>query len=60
VGRAVGPPQPRDAGWLRIQRSWLVVERLPADAPDLDPVEGLWSSLNAVERTNLTSPTWPR
>jgi len=25
--------------WVRSQRSWLVVERLPAYAPDLNPVE---------------------
>jgi transposase len=43
--------------WLRTQRSWLVVERVPAYAPDLNPVEGLWSSLKAVELANLTSPT---
>jgi DDE superfamily endonuclease len=43
--------------WLNRQRSWLVVERLPAYAPELNPVEGLWSSLKAVELTNLTSPT---
>ena len=43
--------------WLNRQRSWLVVERLPAYAPDLNPVEGLWSSLKAVELANLTSPT---
>jgi transposase len=42
--------------WLNRQRSWLVVERLPAYAPDLNPVEGLWSSLKAVELANLTSP----
>ena len=36
--------------------SWLVVERLPANAPDLNPVEGLWSSLKAVELANLTTP----
>jgi transposase len=30
---------------LNTQRSWLVVERLPAYAPELNPVEGLWSSL---------------
>jgi transposase len=34
-----------------------VVERLPAYAPDLNPVEGLWSSLKAVDLANLTSPT---
>jgi hypothetical protein len=26
--------------WLATQRSWLVVERLPAYAPELNPVEG--------------------
>jgi transposase len=43
--------------WRNTQRSWLVVERLPAYAPDLNPVEGLWSCLKAVELANLTSPT---
>jgi transposase len=43
--------------WLNTQRHWLVVERLPAYAPDLNPVEGLWSCLKAVELANLTSPT---
>ena len=42
--------------WLNTQRSWLVVERLPAYAPELNPVEGLWSSIKAVELANLTSP----
>jgi transposase len=46
--------------WLATQRSWLVVERLPAYAPELNPVEGLWSSLKAVELANLTSPTLAR
>jgi len=46
--------------WLARQRSWLVVERLPPDAPELNPVEGLWSSLKAVELANLTPPTLPR
>jgi transposase len=43
--------------WLATQRSWLVTERLPAYAPELNPVEGLWSSLKAEELANLTSPT---
>jgi DDE superfamily endonuclease len=43
--------------WLATQRSWLVVERLPAYAPELNPIEGLWSSLKAVELANLASPT---
>ena len=55
-----GPPAHRSAAvraWLNTQRSWLVVERLPAYAPELNPVEGLWSCLKAVELANLTSPT---
>jgi DDE superfamily endonuclease len=43
--------------WLVTQRSWLVVERLPAYAPELNPVEGLWSSLKAVDLANLTGPS---
>jgi transposase len=43
--------------WLNRQRSWLVIERLPAYAPELNPVEGPWSSLKAVELANLTSST---
>jgi transposase len=38
--------------WLRRQRHWLVVEPLPGYAPDLNPVEGLWSSLKGVELVN--------
>ena len=34
-----------------------MVERLASCAPELNPVEGLWSSLKAVELANLTSPT---
>jgi hypothetical protein len=55
-----GLPAHRSAAmraWIGRQRSWLVVERLPAYAPDLNPVEGLWSSLKAVELANLTGPT---
>jgi transposase len=43
--------------WLHTQRSWLVVERLPGYAPELNPTEGLWSSLKAVELANLVAPT---
>jgi DDE superfamily endonuclease len=43
--------------WLATQRSWLVIERLPAYASELNPVEGLWSSLKAIELANLASPT---
>ena len=45
------------AAWLRRQRSWLVIEPLPGYAPDLNPVEALWSSLKGVELANLAADT---
>jgi transposase len=45
------------AAWLRRQRSWLVVEPLPGYAPELNPVEGLWSNLKGVELANLAAGT---
>jgi transposase len=33
-------------------RSWLRVERLPAYAPELNPVEGLWGNVKATELAN--------
>ena len=45
------------AAWLRRQRSWLVVERLPGYAPDLNPVEALWANLKGVELANLAVDT---
>ena len=45
------------AAWLRGQRSWLVVEPLPGYAPELNPVEGLWSNLKGVELANLAGDT---
>jgi DDE superfamily endonuclease len=39
--------------FLATQRAWLVVERLPAYAPELNPVEGLWSNLKGGELANL-------
>jgi DDE superfamily endonuclease len=58
-----GLPAHRSAAmraWIRQQRSWLVVERLPAYAPELNPVEALWSSLKAIELANSPRPPWPR
>jgi transposase len=55
-----GLPAPRShamQAWLRRQRSWLVVEPLPAYAPELNPVEPLWSSLKGVELANLAGDT---
>jgi hypothetical protein len=43
--------------WLARQRSWLVVERLPGYAPDLNPVEALWANLKGVELPNLAGDT---
>ena len=43
--------------WLATQRSWLVVERLPAYAPELNPTEGLWAWLKGTELANLVCPT---
>jgi len=38
---------------IRSQRRWLVVERLPGYAPDLNPVEGLWGNVKGTELANL-------
>jgi putative transposase len=43
--------------FLARQRHWLVVERLPAYAPDLNPVELLWGNLKAGEFANLCVDT---
>jgi DDE superfamily endonuclease len=43
--------------WLGRQRSWLVVEPLPAYAPELNPVEALWATLKVLELANLAGDT---
>jgi transposase len=43
----------RMQAWIRSQRRWLVVERLPGYAPDLNPVEGLWGNIKGGELANL-------
>jgi transposase len=43
--------------WLGRQRSWLVTERLPGYAPDLNPVEPLWANLKGAELANLAADT---
>jgi transposase len=43
--------------WLGRQRSWLVVEPLPAYAPELNPVEALWATLKGLELANLAGDT---
>lgn len=39
--------------WVDSQHDWLRAERLPAYAPDLNPVEGLWANLKDLELANL-------
>lgn len=41
--------------YLRRQRHWLREERLPGYAPDLNPVESLWSNLKGQELANRCS-----
>lgn len=43
--------------WLAKQRRWLVVERLPAYAPELNPVEQVWNNLKSGELANLCPET---
>jgi hypothetical protein len=42
---------------LDAQRAWLTVERLPAYAPELNPVEYLWANLKGGELANCTGDT---
>jgi transposase len=42
---------------LDAQRDWLTVERLPAYAPELNPVEYLWANLKGVELANFAGDT---
>jgi hypothetical protein len=39
------------------QRDWLMVERLPAYAPELNPAEYLWANLKGRELANCTGDT---
>ena len=43
--------------FLDSQHDWLTVERLPAYAPELNPVEYLWANLKDVELANLPTTT---
>jgi transposase len=42
---------------LDAQCAWLTVERLPAYAPELNPVEFLWANLKGVELANFAGDT---
>ena len=46
-------------GYLARARQWLSVERLPAYAPDLNPVEPIWGNLKRRELANLCAPDLP-
>lgn len=43
--------------WLANQHRWLIVERLPGYAPDLNPVELLWGNVKGRELANLCPDT---
>ena len=43
--------------FLDSQHDWLTTERLPAYAPELNPVEGLWANLKDLELANLPTTT---
>jgi transposase len=43
--------------YLDSQRDWLAAERLPAYAPELNPVEYLRANLKDVELANLPTTT---
>jgi transposase len=57
VGRAACPPQQGDAGLAAPPAALAVVEPLPGYAPELNPVEALWSNLKGVELANLAGDT---
>jgi hypothetical protein len=43
--------------WATSQRDWLVIERLPGYAPDLNPIEMLWGWMKGQELANLCAPS---
>jgi transposase len=45
------------ATYVRSQRHWLVVERLPPYGHDLNPVEQVWGSVKGRELANLCPET---
>jgi transposase len=47
----------RMRAYVDSQRDWLQAERLPAYAPELNPVEYLWANLKDVELANLPTTT---
>jgi len=45
------------ASYIADCRDWLRVERLPAYAPELNPVEGLWGNVKGTELANRCPDT---
>lgn len=43
--------------WLKDQRAWLSVERLPGYAPELNPTEQVFGNLKSTELANLCRNT---
>ncbi len=43
--------------WLARNEGWLSVERLPAYAPDLNPVEGMWNRVKGSGLANVCEDT---
>ena len=43
--------------WIRDQRAWLCVERLPGYAPELNPTEQVFGNLKSSELANLCRNT---
>lgn len=44
------------ATYLARQRAWLMVEPLPAYAPDLNPIEQVWGNVKTRELANVCAP----
>ena len=42
--------------YVRRQRAWLTVERLPAYAPELNPIEQVWGNVKTRELANVCAP----
>jgi transposase len=43
--------------WIARNKRWLTVERLPAYAPDLNPVEGMWAWTKGTGLANVCEDT---
>ncbi len=46
----------RMMAYLARQRSWLTIERLPAYAPELNPLEQVWGNVKGRDLANVCAP----